>query len=139
MSRQTSNTASGSQAKGRASGAVIEPEAPDLEQSVEDRKAEQKARLKGLDREILVELYYQMILVRRFEEKSAESYSIGKIGGFCHLYIGQEAVAVGAISLPCARMITCSPVIVNTDTPLPRAFRADERMAELYGKAGGCS
>jgi len=39
-----------------------------------------------------------MVLVRRFEEKSAEAYSAGKIGGFCHLYIGQEAVAIGAIS-----------------------------------------
>jgi len=39
-----------------------------------------------------------MVLVRRFEEKSAEIYSAGKIGGFCHLYIGQEAVAIGTIS-----------------------------------------
>src|SRR5713226_157938 len=50
------------------------------------------------DRETLLELLHQMILIRRFEEKSAESYSLGKIGGFCHLYIGQEAVGVGAIS-----------------------------------------
>ena len=39
-----------------------------------------------------------MILIRRLEEKCAESYSLGKIGGFCHLYIGQEAVAVGALA-----------------------------------------
>ncbi|HMJ26400.1 MAG TPA: thiamine pyrophosphate-dependent enzyme, partial [Pyrinomonadaceae bacterium] len=50
------------------------------------------------DRETLLKIFYQMVLIRRFEEKCAESYSLGKIGGFCHLYIGQEAVGVGAIS-----------------------------------------
>ena len=38
-----------------------------------------------------------MLLIRRFEERTAEMYALGKIGGFCHLYIGEEAVAVGAI------------------------------------------
>ncbi|MBI4640962.1 MAG: pyruvate dehydrogenase (acetyl-transferring) E1 component subunit alpha [Candidatus Tectomicrobia bacterium] len=46
----------------------------------------------------MIDLYYKMLLIRRFEEKAAEMYTLGKIGGFCHLYIGQEAVAVGAIS-----------------------------------------
>ena len=45
----------------------------------------------------LVEFLRQMILIRRFEEKAAEMYALGKIAGFCHLYIGEEAVAVGAI------------------------------------------
>ena len=40
----------------------------------------------------------QMLLIRRFEEKAAEAYALGKIGGFCHLYIGQEAVAVGSLN-----------------------------------------
>ncbi len=40
----------------------------------------------------------QMLLIRRFEEKAGEAYSLGKIGGFCHLYIGQEAVAVGSLA-----------------------------------------
>ena len=40
----------------------------------------------------------QMLLMRVFEEKAGEAYSLGKIGGFCHLYIGQEAVAVGSIA-----------------------------------------
>jgi len=44
----------------------------------------------------LLKLFRQMVLIRRFEEKSAELYSEGKIGGFLHLYIGEEAVAVGA-------------------------------------------
>ena len=43
-------------------------------------------------------LLYDMLLIRRFEEKAAQMYGLRKIGGFCHLYIGQEAVAVGAIS-----------------------------------------
>src|SRR6266550_3856354 len=101
MSSQTPDSASSSEAKGRAASAVIEAEQqsdPGLDLSVAARKSEQKARIKGLDRETLIQLYYQMLLVRRFEEKSAESYSMGKIGGFCHLYIGQEAVAIGAIS-----------------------------------------
>src|SRR6185437_11452320 len=44
------------------------------------------------------ELLRDMLLIRRFEERCAEAYALGKIGGFCHLYIGQEAVGVGAIS-----------------------------------------
>jgi pyruvate dehydrogenase E1 component alpha subunit len=51
------------------------------------------------DRETLLRLFQQMLLIRRFEEKCAESYSMGKIGGFCHLYIGQEAVSTGSLSL----------------------------------------
>jgi pyruvate dehydrogenase E1 component alpha subunit len=46
----------------------------------------------------LIDLYYKMLLARRLEEKAGQLYTQGKIGGFCHLYIGQEAVAVGAIS-----------------------------------------
>jgi len=45
------------------------------------------------------ELQYSMLLQRRFEERCAEMYAIGRIGGFCHLYIGQEAVSTGIISL----------------------------------------
>src|SRR5258708_38264450 len=50
------------------------------------------------DRQTLVDLLRQMLLIRRFEEKSAESYSLGKIGGFCHLYIGQETGGLRGIS-----------------------------------------
>src|SRR3989449_9081513 len=49
-----------------------------------------------LDSELAKRLLTQMQLIRRFEEKAAEMYAMGKIGGFLHLYIGQEAVAVGA-------------------------------------------
>ena len=50
-------------------------------------------------REILEQLYEQMILIRRFEEKAGQLYGMGQIGGFCHLYIGQEAVVVGMQSM----------------------------------------
>ena len=43
----------------------------------------------------MIDLYRQMILIRRFEERAGQLYGLGLIGGFCHLYIGQEAVAVG--------------------------------------------
>src|SRR5438876_574469 len=53
----------------------------------------------GLDAELARRLLYTMLLIRRFEEKAAEAYTLGKVGGFLHLYIGQEAVAVGASSV----------------------------------------
>ncbi|HYZ48536.1 MAG TPA: thiamine pyrophosphate-dependent enzyme, partial [Sphingomonas sp.] len=46
-------------------------------------------------KEELLDMYRQMLLIRRFEEKAGQLYGLGLIGGFCHLYIGQEAVAVG--------------------------------------------
>src|SRR5436309_10775 len=53
----------------------------------------------GLDAELARRLLYTMLLIRRFEEKAAEAYTLGKVGGFLHLYIGQEAVAVAASSV----------------------------------------
>ena len=107
-------------------------------QSTGARKSEQKARLQGLDRETLIGLYYQMLLIRRFEEKSAESYSMGKIGGFCHLYIGQEAVAVGAISA-----IRRDDYVLTSyrehGHALAKGMSPESVMAELYGRADGCS
>ena len=47
----------------------------------------------------LLELYHKMLLIRRFEEKAGQLYGMGYIGGFCHLYIGQEAVVVGIDSI----------------------------------------
>jgi pyruvate dehydrogenase E1 component alpha subunit len=102
------------------------------------RKKEQKDRISALDPDSLLNLLYQMILIRRFEEKSAESYSLGKIGGFCHLYIGQEAVAVGALSA-----LRSDDYVLTSyrdhGHALAKGMSPDEVMAELYGKAGGCS
>src|SRR5215813_13073974 len=103
MSKNQSAQRAAKDEKSSSTG-VMDAEASDAQESHVSREdhqraiAAQKDRLGGLDRETLLDLYHQMVLIRRFEEKSAEAYSMGKIGGFCHLYIGQEAVAVGAIS-----------------------------------------
>src|SRR5258707_782482 len=90
------------------------------------------------NRQTLVDLLRQMLLIRRFEEKSAESYSLGKIGGFCHLYIGQEAVGVGAISA-----VRRDDYVITSyrehGQALAKGISADAVMAELFGKSGGCS
>ncbi|MCB9261616.1 MAG: pyruvate dehydrogenase (acetyl-transferring) E1 component subunit alpha [Flavobacteriales bacterium] len=89
-------------------------------------------------KEIYLKWYEQMLLIRRFEEKSAQLYGQQKIRGFCHLYIGQEAVIAGTMSA------------ITKDDKLITAYRdhghalacgisANEVMAELYGKATGCS
>jgi pyruvate dehydrogenase E1 component alpha subunit len=80
----------------------------------------------------------QMLLIRRFEEKAGEAYSLGKIGGFCHLYIGQEAVAVGSLAaLQPGDYITCS--YREHGHALARGISTRTVMAELFGKAAGCS
>src|SRR5438034_6325086 len=90
------------------------------------------------DRETLLAMFRQMLLIRRFEEKCAESYSLGKIGGFCHLYIGQEAVAVGAISAlrPDDYVLTSYR---EHGQAIAKGISPNAVMAELYGKATGCS
>ena len=85
-----------------------------------------------------LDLYYQMVLIRRIEEKAAQLYQQGKIGGFLHLYIGQEAVSTGLISVrqPQDRVITAyrdHGVAVNC------GLTAKEILAELLGKETGCS
>src|SRR5437016_6410380 len=90
------------------------------------------------DRETLLTIFHQMLLVRRFEEKCAESYSLGKIGGFCHLYIGQEAVGVGAISAPRPDDYVLTSYREHGQANA-KGISPEAVMAELYGKAGGCS
>src|SRR4029450_9592665 len=89
-----------------------------------------------MDAALLIDLYRQMCLCRRFEEGAARAYAQGKIAGFLHLYIGQEAVAVGAISAAAP-----TDYIVATYREhahyLARTGDARGAMAELYGKAGG--
>jgi len=80
----------------------------------------------------------QMLLVRRFEEKAAEAYALGKIGGFCHLYIGQEAVAAGSLAA-----LRDDDYVIGSyrehGQALVRGVPANAVMAELFGKATGCS
>ncbi len=93
---------------------------------------------KNLSAEDNIRLYDQMVRIRRFEERSLRAYQQGNIGGFLHLYIGQEAVAVGSVS------------VLGEDDHVITAYRdhghaiavgmnMDECMAELYGKKTGCS
>ena len=56
-----------------------------------------QGRAKSIPKEMLLDWYRQMVLIRQFEQSCSEQYQLGKIGGFLHLYIGQEAVAVGSI------------------------------------------
>ncbi|HEY7187088.1 MAG TPA: pyruvate dehydrogenase (acetyl-transferring) E1 component subunit alpha [Vicinamibacterales bacterium] len=92
----------------------------------------------ALDRDVAIAMLRQMMRIRRFEEKCAELYSAGKIRGFLHLYIGEEAVAVGAI-----RALSPEDAIVATyrehGHALARGVDAGRLMAEMYGKAEGCS
>ncbi len=85
-----------------------------------------------------VRLYSQMIRIRRFEERSLRAYQQGHIGGFLHLYIGQEAVAIGSVSV----MSDKDHVITayrDHGHALAVGMNMDECMAELYGKSTGCS
>jgi pyruvate dehydrogenase E1 component alpha subunit len=91
-----------------------------------------------MEKQEYLDLYHQMVLIRRLEEKAAELYQQGKIGGFLHLYIGQEAVSTGLVSarLPQDRVITAyrdHGVAINCGIP------AKTVVAELLGKATGCS
>src|SRR5262249_8577248 len=90
-----------------------------------------------MDATLLVDLYRQMCLSRRFEEAAARAYSQGKISGFLHLSIGQEAVAVGAISAAAPTDYVVATHREHAHFPAtPRDARG--AMAELYGRAGGC-
>ena len=88
--------------------------------------------------DMYLDMYHQMVLIRRVEERGAELYQAGKIGGFMHLYIGQEAVSTGLIAArePRDRVITAyrdHGVAINC------GLSADEVMAELLGKSTGMS
>ena len=125
--REESNTPAGG-----ATGVLDAPSSAPANQTLHQSPPIQE------DRETLVKIFHQMLLIRRFEEKCAESYSLGKIGGFCHLYIGQEAVGVGAISA-----LRDDDFVLTSyrehGQAIAKGISPEAVMAELYGKAGGCS
>jgi len=98
-----------------------------------------KNKTSAFSKEVNENLLSMMLLMRRFEERSAQAYGLQKIGGFCHLYIGQEAVAAGSIA----------PLNLETDYvvtayrdhahALACGLTPKEIMAELFGKVTGCS
>jgi pyruvate dehydrogenase E1 component alpha subunit len=83
-------------------------------------------------------LYRQMCLIRRVEEEAARAYAAGKIGGFLHLYIGQEAVGVGAIAAlrPTDYVLT---TYRDHGIAIAKGMSANTLLAELWGKKTGCS
>ena len=91
-----------------------------------------------VDPDELQRLYRQMQLIRRVEEESARAYAQGKIGGFLHLYIGQESVGVGSIAA-----LRSDDYVVGTyrdhGIAIAKGMSARSVMAELFGKATGCS
>ena len=104
----------------------------------EARAGGAKAAAPSNDAETRRTLLHSMLLQRRFEEKAAEAYALGKIGGFCHLYIGQEAVGTGVISL-----LRDDDYIITSyrdhGQALARGMTARSVMAELFGRSDGCS
>ncbi len=94
--------------------------------------------LGGFSKEELVELLWQMLLYRRFEEKAEEAYAIGKIGGFCHLHIGQEGAAAGCI-LPLRQDDYVVASYRSHTQALAKGLSPEAVMSELYGKASGVS
>ena len=101
------------------------------------KKSESNSK-SGSDAALNMEFLRSMLLQRRFEERSAEAYALGKIGGFCHLYIGQEAVSTGALSVlrPDDYVIT---TYRDHGIALARGMSARAVMAELFGRQDGCS
>jgi pyruvate dehydrogenase E1 component alpha subunit len=91
-----------------------------------------------ITKDTYLQWYESMLLMRKFEEKAGQLYGQQKIRGFCHLYIGQEAVMAGAMSVlgPKDTMITAYREHAHA---IARGMSANEIMAELYGKATGCS
>ena len=94
--------------------------------------------LGGFSGEKLVELLKHMLLYRRFEEKAEEGYAIGKIGGFCHLHIGQEAAAAGCI-LPLRQDDYVIGSYREHTQALAKGLSPEAVMSELYGRATGAS
>jgi pyruvate dehydrogenase E1 component alpha subunit len=90
------------------------------------------------DPQLRKDLLRSMLLQRRFEERCAEAYALGKIGGFCHLYIGQEAVSTGTLS-----MLRPDDYVITTyrdhGPALARGITPRSIMAELFGRRDGCS
>ena len=98
--------------------------------------AEADVALKALDEKEMLRLYHEMVLIRRLEEESARLYQQGKIGGFLHLYIGQEAVASGLLSVrrPEDRVITAYR---DHGVAIASGIEAKYVIAEFLGKSTG--
>ena len=92
----------------------------------------------GIDEELALELLEDMLLYRRFEEKAEEAYAIGKIGGFCHLHIGQEAAAAGCIK-PLRKDDYVTSAYREHTQAIAKGVSPNAVMAELFGREDGAS
>ncbi|MFA7566652.1 MAG: pyruvate dehydrogenase (acetyl-transferring) E1 component subunit alpha [Alkalispirochaeta sp.] len=97
------------------------------------------ADVKKSDLEFLMKALRDMVLIRRFEEKSAQMYGLRKIGGFLHLYNGQEAVAVGSVAALDLKKDYILTSYRDHGHALAVGMTPDSIMAELFGKITGCS
>jgi pyruvate dehydrogenase E1 component alpha subunit len=102
-----------------------------------DKALGKKARTDLGDKKIL-ELYREMLFLRRFEEVAGRQYQMGKIKGFCHLYIGQEPVSTGAMAALEDRDYAVSAYRAHGHA-LSKGMSGREVMAELFGRITGCS
>lgn len=110
-----------------------------LFKSKSDAPALRNSKYKHMpDKDLALKMYHDMLLIRRFEEKAGQLYGMGLIGGFCHLYIGQEAVVTGFTT---AQEIGDSVITTYRDHGQMLAVDMDPRgvMAELTGREGGYS
>src|ERR1700710_367048 len=103
-----------------------------------EAKKRGKTKEKSVDRDTLLKAYRAMLLIRRFEEKAGQLYGMGLIGGFCHLYIGQEPVVVGM-----QLALTDGDEVITSYRDhghmLATGMEARGVMAELTGPSGGYS
>lgn len=117
--------------------AAVETFDPEVaQQEYEKRKKSQLESIKKIDKSELYEMLYDMVFGRHFEQKCAEVYRIGKIGGFCHLYIGQEAIAVGVQTQLEDRDFVIGSYRDHVQA-MVQGISPESVMAELYGKADG--
>jgi pyruvate dehydrogenase E1 component alpha subunit len=129
MSKSKTSTLNG--AEKAAAKKVPAGKAPAGKAPAKSPTGEEKAFRTGLLR--------RMLLIRRMEEKSAQMYGLRKIGGFCHLYIGQEAVAVGAVAAVDLDKDYVFTAYRDHGHALACGMDPNVVMAELYGKVTGCS
>lgn len=96
-------------------------------------------KLDGYKKEQLVGMLRDMLIIRRFEEKSAQMYGLKKIGGFCHLYNGQEGVVVGAVAALDMKKDYILTGYRDHGHAIAAGMDPNVVMAELFGKETGCS
>ena len=112
------------------------PDPSIAQKEFKQRKKSQLAMIRKTDKKLLAEMLYQMVLGRVFEQKCAEVYRIGMIGGFCHLYIGQEAIAIGSMMALKEGDYTITSYRDHVQA-MVAGIAPEEVLAELYGRAGG--